>query len=55
MLSRRAFAGASIAAFLSSACFGRLVLAAGDGFGALAGQLAKIETESGGRLGVARL
>lgn len=55
MLSRRAFARASLAMFLADAASSQKILAADDGFGALAGQFAKLETESGGRLGVAVL
>jgi len=55
MFSRRAFARASLATVLASTFFGRQTRATEGGFGALAAQLAKIETESGGRLGVAVL
>jgi beta-lactamase class A len=55
MFSRRAFAKTSLATFLAGDALSRLTFATETGFGALAGQLAKIGTESGGRLGVAVL
>ena len=55
MFSRRAFAKVSLATFLLGAVPGRRTDAAEAGFGALAAQFARIETESGGRLGVSVL
>jgi beta-lactamase class A len=56
MITRRHFAKASLATLIGCSAFGRSRLAAAeDAFSTLPDSLAKIESESGGRLGVAVL